>query len=62
MPVGWIQPSLYATRMKTNNVIEKPTRRASAMTVRSLRPLSLIMKTRADTRLAMISTNATTTT
>ncbi len=62
MPVGWIQPSLYATRMKTNNEIEKPTRSASAITVRSLLPLSFIMKTRADTRLAMMSTNATATT
>lgn len=42
-------------------MIEKPTRNASALTVRLLFPLSLIRNTSADPRLAIIRIKATAT-
>lgn len=44
--------------MNANSAIEKPTRNASARAVFRVRPLSRIMKNRADPRLAMIARKA----
>ena len=43
-----------------NSATEKPTRRASALTVLCVRPRSRIRNTMAEARLAMISTKAIT--
>lgn len=58
MPVGEIQPIRYEINSSANNVIESPTRSASACTVRFDLPLSFIKKNKADARLATISRNA----
>ena len=58
----WIHPSRFATRMKMNSAIEKPTRNISERTVRLLWPLSRIRKNSAEARLPRISRNAMATT
>jgi hypothetical protein len=57
-PVGAIHPNWCAASKQRNSTIDKPTRSASALTVRLLRPLSRIRKNRADPRLARIRTKA----